>query len=560
MEKFLGQTPIESYIGTESSTALAGLLANIGPDGSKSSGALSGVVIASPNTFDPNYLYTWIRDASLTLKVITEKVASGEDSSLRGKIDQFLESQVHIQQISNPSGTISTGGLGEPKFHINETAYTDSWGRPQRDSPALRATTFILYANWLIANDNVTWVTKNLWPVIKLDLDYVESYWNRTTFDLWEEIGSSSFFTTAVQHRALRQGAALAEDLGQTDVVAGYIAQADNLLCFLQSYKNPAGGYYTANTGGGRSGIDSNTILASIHVFDPSAGCDAATFQPCSDAALSNLKVYVDSFRSIYSINNGIAANAAVATGRYPEDVYYGGNPWYLSTFAVAEQLYDALIVWDEQKEINVTSTSLPFFRQFISGLSTGSYSASTSTYSTLVASIKDFADGFILVNAKYTPADGGLAEQYTRSGGIPLSARDLTWSYASALTAFAARDGYVPGSWGAAGLVVPSVCKSNPGPTASVTFNVYATTNVGENVYIVGSVPELGSWLPSKAIPLSSADYPTWSGTVTLPGYTNIEYKYVKKDGDKVIWASGSNWSWRTPDAGSASLGDSWR
>lgn len=41
---------------------------------------------------------------------------------------------------------------------------------------------------------------------------------------------------------------------------------------------------------------------------------------------MSNLKVYVDSFRGIYSINNGVAANASVATGRYPEDVYYGGN------------------------------------------------------------------------------------------------------------------------------------------------------------------------------------------------------------------------------------------
>lgn len=67
-------------------------------------------------------------------------------------------------------------------------------------------------------------------------------------------------------------------------------------------------------------------MLASIHTFDPAAGCDAATFQPCSDKALSNLKVYVDSFRSIWSINSGKAANAAVATGRYPEDVYYSGN------------------------------------------------------------------------------------------------------------------------------------------------------------------------------------------------------------------------------------------
>lgn len=29
-----------------------------------------------------------------------------------------------IQQVSNPSGTISSGGLGEPKFLINEAAFT----------------------------------------------------------------------------------------------------------------------------------------------------------------------------------------------------------------------------------------------------------------------------------------------------------------------------------------------------------------------------------------------------------------------------------------------------
>lgn len=82
----------------------------------------------------------------------------------------------------------------------------------------------------------------------------------------------------------------------------------------------------TANTGGGRSGIDSNTVLASIHTFDVNADCDSTTFQPCSDKALSNLKTYIDSFRYIYSVNFGIPASAAVATGRYPEDVYQGGN------------------------------------------------------------------------------------------------------------------------------------------------------------------------------------------------------------------------------------------
>ena len=82
----------------------------------------------------------------------------------------------------------------------------------------------------------------------------------------------------------------------------------------------------TANTGGGRSGIDSNTVLSSIHTFDPEAGCSAETFQPCSDRALANLKVYVDSFRKEYAINVGIHSPYAVATGRYKEDFYFGGN------------------------------------------------------------------------------------------------------------------------------------------------------------------------------------------------------------------------------------------
>lgn len=79
--------------------------------------------------------------------------------------------------------------------------------------------------------------------------------------------------------------------------------------------------------------------MASIHTFDPEAGCDAATFQPCSDKALANLKVFVDSFRSIYGLNNGIASNAAVTTGRYPEDVYMGGNVRTVSTELIIFQI-----------------------------------------------------------------------------------------------------------------------------------------------------------------------------------------------------------------------------
>lgn len=51
---------------------------------------------------------------------------------------------------------------------------------PSKDGPALRATAIINYANWLIDDGNSSWVTNNLWPVIKLDLDYVANNWNQS--------------------------------------------------------------------------------------------------------------------------------------------------------------------------------------------------------------------------------------------------------------------------------------------------------------------------------------------------------------------------------------------
>ena len=246
--------------------------------------------------------------------------------SLQSEIENYISAQANLQTVSNPSGELSTGGLGEPKFNVNVTAFTGPWGRPQRDGPALRATALIAYSRWLIANGYTSTVSSIVWPVIQNDLSYVEQYWNQTGFDLWEEVDGSSFFTIAVQHRALVEGNTLAGQIGQS--CPGCVSQAPEILCFLQSFWN--GEYILANinVNDGRSGKDANTLLGSIHTFDPTAACDDSTFQPCSDKALANHKVLTDSFRSIYAINSGIAEGTAVAVGRYTEDTYQGGNPW----------------------------------------------------------------------------------------------------------------------------------------------------------------------------------------------------------------------------------------
>jgi len=56
------------------------------------------------------------------------------------------------------------------------------------------------------------------------------------------------------------------------------------------------------------------------------------------------------------------------------------GNPWYLNTLAAAEQLYDALYIWNKTGTITVTDVSLPFFKDFLSTVTSGTYAASTPT------------------------------------------------------------------------------------------------------------------------------------------------------------------------------------
>lgn len=103
-----------------------------------------------------------------------------------------------------------------------------------------------------------------------------------------------------------------------------------------------------------------------------------------------------DSFRSIYSVNSGIAQGKAVAIGRYPEDSYQGGNPWYLSTFAAAEQLYDAVYQWKQLGSIAITSTSLPFFKDVYSSAAVGTYASSSTTFTAIINAVSTYADSYM--------------------------------------------------------------------------------------------------------------------------------------------------------------------
>ncbi|WP_217575765.1 carbohydrate-binding module family 20 domain-containing protein [Streptomyces sp. GbtcB7] len=94
-----------------------------------------------------------------------------------------------------------------------------------------------------------------------------------------------------------------------------------------------------------------------------------------------------------------------------------------------------------------------------------------------------------------------------------------------------------------------------------SVNFSENKTTVLGQNVYVVGSIPQLGNWAPGSAVALSSANYPNWTGTVAIPGNTAFEYKYIVKDSaGNVTWESGTNRTYTTGASGSVNLNDTWK
>ncbi|KAI0407103.1 family 15 glycosyl hydrolase [Xylaria palmicola] len=618
-EGVLLQRAVSDFIATEEQIAIDQLLCNIGAAGCHSQGVASGLVIASPSKSEPDYWYTWTRDAALVLKTVVERFTHKYDASLQTQIANYIISQAKLQAVSNPSGDLSDGrGLGEAKYLVDGSAFTGGWGRPQRDGPALRAITMIGYSKWLVANGYTSTATNLVWPIIRNDLAYVSQYWNQTGFDLWEEVNGSSFFTVAAQHRALVEGSALAKTLGSSCSACDAIAP--QVLCFLQTFWSQSSGYMLANinVNNGRSAKDANVLLGSIHNFDPSLGCDAATFQPCSDRALASHKVVVDSFRSIYNINSGIPSGSPVAVGRYPEDTYYNGNPWYLNTLAAAEQLYDALYVWQTTGSITVTSTSLAFFKALVPSVTVGTFASSSATYTTVYNAVFLYADGFVDKVSQYAASNGSLAEQYDRNTGAPLSARDLTWSYASFLTAVARRAGVVPAGWAGTNLAatsVPGTCSvtskvgtystvtvtafptsqtpittstapatftiptvtttrastttgSCPQVTAvAVTFTVRKTTTYGQTVKIVGNIDKLGNWDTSKAITLSASQYtstnPVWTGVVPLSPGQAIQYKYIVVNADgSVTWEADPNRSYSvaTGCTSTAARSDTWQ
>jgi glucoamylase len=436
---------LQDWLNWEKEVSVRNLLANISPDG-----AAKGAVVASPSKDNPNYFKHWIRDAGLTMDVVISMYQMshdpGERNSLFNRMADYMDFSRRNQETGNPSG-----GLGEPLFWADGSAYNLGWARPQNDSPAIRAYVLSRWAQVLLSEGKSDIVWQKLYrpeipayTVIKSDLEYTAHHFDESCFDLWEEVRGFHFYTRMVQRRAMKDGAALAERMGDFGAAEYYRSQARVLEDRITTHFDPGRQYIVSTLGrdGGldykSSNLDASVILAVMH-GDTSDGF----FAPTDDRVMSTALHLSNQFRDLYPINQ---VGVGVGIGRYPEDRYDGlgggqGNPWVLLTNAFGQYYYRVAHGFESRGDLTITDLNAPFFRAALPSQA-GSLNPGRmlhrgdSLFKDLVAAVRHQGDDYLRRVKYHTGPDGNLSEQMNRYTGFMQGAYNLTWSDASLITA----------------------------------------------------------------------------------------------------------------------------
>ncbi|CAI4065530.1 hypothetical protein SUVZ_09G0700 [Saccharomyces uvarum] len=451
---------LDDWLQEQRNVSVERVFDNIGPSGPHPS-VLPGVVIASPSQTHPDYFYQWIRDSALTINSIVSHSPGPATHTLL----QYLNVSFHLQRTNNTLGagvgyTNDTGSLGDPKWNVDNTAFTQDWGRPQNDGPALRTIAVLKIIDYLnetgadLESEYPFRSTKEVFDdIVRWDLRFVMDHWQSSGFDLWEEVTGLHFFTLLAQLSAVDKSLRYFNDTEQSSAFVKELRQtrqaiSDFVLDPANGFIHPEYHYVVetptiANTL--RSGLDIATLLAANIAHDTPAA-SGLPFNINDRAVLNTLHNLMFHMRSLYPINGN---GTGIALGRYPEDEYDGyglgeGNPWVLATCAASTTLYK-LIQWhiSEHQDVVVpmhNESSNAFWDQLVfSNLATlggdDGYlivEYNSPAFNQTMQKIFQLADSFLVKLKTHVGADGGLSEQFNKHTGFMQGALHLTWSYTS--------------------------------------------------------------------------------------------------------------------------------
>ncbi|KAF6072605.1 Glycosyl hydrolases 15 family protein [Candida albicans] len=464
---------------------LKSILNNIGGDFTiDNKDLLPGVVIASPSTSNPDYYYQWTRDSAIIINILIDHLSQtplhlinkNSTSSLVHIIESYIFNTQILQQLPNLSGNVDNlENLGEPKFHVNLTAFNESWGRPQRDGPGLRSIAIMNYLSLLnntqhqpsFSNLTMNNTSKIYHDIIKPDLKYSIEFWQFEGFDLWEEIKGIHFFTSLVQLKSLTMGLKFAQFYNDS---FEFRLDIMNSIELLTKYIELESGFINNEDSDGdedneqQSGLDIASILAVLYTHNNNNANDDDDndfpFDVDNGLVLTTLRYLIQDMTLRYPIN--FQDNfQGVALGRYPEDIYDGygkseGNPWFISTATASELIYRLIYkLKSNNQAIIIDQKNIEFYKEFIHSVSATEISNNElkfeahinghpmmiinkddKLYDELINKLFHYADGFLKVVQKHVDNNGDMNEQFNKYIGFMQGAEKLTWSYGAVFTA----------------------------------------------------------------------------------------------------------------------------
>jgi glucoamylase len=396
-------------------------------------GALPGNVVASPGSaFDKengekqDYRFHWIRDGALVARTLLMALDSADLTELqKSRIEKFFGDYISLSRVHQRTPS----HLGEPKFYLNGNPFKGPWGRPQNDGAALRQLAILDWLERLRRSGNVYKLAKAksiFREVSRKDLNFLVTVTEDPSFDFWEEVYGEHFPVMEVQAAALENGSRFAAFIGDHEGEIRYKRAAvrlrERMLAFYSQSKkyievshNQIAGHVTDKT----SGLDS-VLLISHHL----AG--GRFFSP---SWMGTVVALVRAFVSEYPINR--MGLPGVLLGRYPEDRYFGGNPWPITTLGLVKAYLSMALEIDQIMAggpIVLPSDDMTKSFLQILGLPL------TATAEALKTKLLQEADAILGRVRFHSGSNGELYEQFDRNIGYLAALPDLTWSHAEML------------------------------------------------------------------------------------------------------------------------------
>ena len=259
-----------------------------------------GGIIAAP-TLDPDYRYVWSRDGTYVAYAL-DRCGYAEDA------EGFYRWCMEVQE--------PDGGWYQ-RYHI-EKSPGPSWGE-QEDQCAT-----ILWGmgqHYQLTGDE-NFLT-DIWPTDKKGVDHLLRKRDQETgligpsIDLWEEKTALHTYTNAAGCAAIRESSKIASVLGYDALSVSWAEEAKALQnAVMARLWDEKKGRFLKSIKPNDPSIDT-ALLGLTYPF--------SVLEADDPRVLSTSRQIENAFRY-----------ASDGLGRYPEDVYQGGNPWFITTLWMA--------------------------------------------------------------------------------------------------------------------------------------------------------------------------------------------------------------------------------